>query len=149
MPAGGQTAIANFVAASNGLVLTEWAAKHVADGRWQTLKELVLLTRTVAFSGQVTYKVDPGFKTHPVWNGLQESFLFASTSNVGVTKVATGVKRLAGSPEAIDAVAIRDLPSVGRVVHLAHAGNYASNGWSNTSIQKLVANTLQWSARCN
>lgn len=154
MPAAGQQAISNFVAASNGLVLTEWAAKHVADGRWATLAPLVLLTRTVAFSGQVTYKLDTGYIGHPIWDGLpgssvNYSFVFASTSNVGVTKVASGVRRIVGSNEAIDAVAIRDLPDAGRVVHVAHAGNYAPNGWTNTNIQRLMANAVRWSARCN
>jgi len=148
MPAAGQTAIADFVAASNGLVLTEWAALQVQQGRWQTLAPLVLLTRTVAFSGQVTYTLDPAFQGHPIWSGLTDSFTIASTSNVGLTKVGAGIRRLASSPEVVDAVAIRDLPSTGRVVHIAHAGNYAPNGWSNASMKKLVANAVGWSARC-
>jgi hypothetical protein len=149
MPAAGQTAIANFVKAGNGVIFTEWAAKHVADGRWQTLKDLVLLTRTVAFSGMVTYKIDQGFSSHPIWNGLAASFFFPSTSNVGVTKVGSGINRLAGSPEAIDAVAIRDLPGAGRLVHVAHAGNYQTSGWSYADIQTLMANAAKWAARCN
>jgi hypothetical protein len=148
MPAAGQTAIVNFANAGNGVVFTEWAAFQVANNRWQTLAPLVLLTRTQAYSGQVTYTIDPAFAAHPVWKGLPASFTFASTSNVGTTKVAAGVTRIAGSPQAIDAVAIRDA-AVGRVVHLAHAGNYASNGWSNTNIQTLVANAVGWAARCN
>ncbi len=56
--------------------------------------------------------------------------------------------RIAGSPQAIDAVAIRNAPS-GRVVHLAHAGNYAPNGWTNANVQTLVANATGWVARCD
>ncbi len=149
IPVAGQTSIASFVAASNGLVLTEWAAKQVADGRWQTISDLVLLTRTVAFSGQVNYTIDPGFVGHPIWFGVPPTFQFPSTSNKGVTKIGSGIKRIAGSPEAIDAVAIRDLPNVGRVVHIAHAGNYSSNGWSNQNIQLVVSNAARWAARCN
>ena len=149
MPSGGQTAIVNYVAQSNGLVLTEWAAKHVADMRWQTLAPLVLLSRTVAYSGQVTYTIDPGFTGHPIWEGLTDSFTFASTSNVGLTKVGSGIKRIAGSTQAIDAVAVRDLASQGRIVHIAHAGNYAPQGWTNPNIQRLVANAAKWAARCN
>ncbi|MBI4701568.1 MAG: hypothetical protein HY744_10470 [Deltaproteobacteria bacterium] len=148
MPAGGQNAIVSFVNASGqGLVLTEWAAFQVAGGRWQTLAPLVLLTRTKAFSGQVTYAVDGAFAGHPIWTGLPASFALASTSNVGSTKIAPFVIRAAGSPEAIDAVAVRDAP-VGRVVHVAHAGNYAPNGWTNSNMQKLVANAVGWVARC-
>lgn len=153
MPQGGQDAIVNFVAGSNGLILTEWAALQVAQGRWATLSSLVLLSRTVAYSGQVRYQLDTGFIGHPIWDGLPGSsadyeFKFASTSNVGVTKVANGVKRIVGSPQAIDAVAIRDLPAEGRVVHVAHAGNYSPNGWTNDKIQRLIANSANWAARC-
>ncbi|HEY3444871.1 MAG TPA: hypothetical protein VGK67_00850 [Myxococcales bacterium] len=147
MPAAGQTALVNFFNAGNGLVFTEWAAFHVASGRWQTLKPLVLLSRTVAYSGQVTYSVDPAFAAHPVWQGLPASFTFASTSNAGLTQIAPGTTRVAGSPQAIDAVAIRDLPR-GRIVHVAHAGNYASNGWTNPNVQRLLANAAGWVARC-
>lgn len=148
MPVAGQQALLDFAnVAGGGVVLTEWAAFHVASNRWQTVKPLVLLQRTVAYSGQVTYTVDPPFAQHPIWTGLPPSFTFASTSNVGVTKVAPGVTRIAGSPQAIDGVAIRDTP-VGRVVHIAHAGNYAPNGWSNTNVQKLVSNAVGWAARC-
>jgi hypothetical protein len=148
MPAAGQTAIVDFVNAGNGLVLTEWAAYQVANGRWQTLAPLVLLTRTKAYTGQVTYTVDPGFASHPLWAGLPASFTFASATNVGVTRTAANVVRVAGSAQAIDGVALRDAP-VGRVVHVSHAGNYSPNGWTNTNIQKLMGNAVGWTARCD
>jgi hypothetical protein len=148
MPAAGQTAIVNFVNAGNGLVLTEWAAYQVANNRWQTLAPLVLLNRTAAYSGQVTYGVDAAFAAHPIWAGLPATFTIASTSNVGITKVASGVTRIAGSAQAIDAVAIRDVPK-GRVVEVAHAGNYAPNGWTNANMKLLMSNAVGWAARCN
>jgi len=147
MPLAGQTAIVNFVNAGNGVVFTEWAAFEVANGHWTTLASLVLLTRTNAYSGQVTYNIDPAFAAHPVWAGLPATFTFASTSNTGITKIAAGVTRIASSPQSIDAVAIRDAPA-GRVVHIAHAGNYAPNGWTNPNIQKLIGNAAGWAARC-
>ncbi|MBI5533361.1 MAG: hypothetical protein HY898_11630 [Deltaproteobacteria bacterium] len=147
MPVAGQTALVNYVSAGGGLVLTEWAAYHVASGRWQTLKPLVLLSRNVAYAGQVTYTVDAPYATHPIWAGLPSSFTFASTSNVGMAVTGPGIHRIAGSPQSVDAVVIRDLP-VGRVAEIAHAGNYAPNGWTNTNIQKLVTNSVGWVARC-
>lgn len=148
MPAAGQVALVNAVASGVGLVLTEWAANHVASGRWQTLAPLVLLNRTVAYSGQVTMTVETAFSTHPIWAGVPSTFTFASTSNVGLARVAPGVVRLATSPQALDPVVIRDGPS-GRVVHFSHAGNYAPNGWTNSNITRLVANAAGWAARCN
>lgn len=148
MPVAGQQALLDHAnVAGGGVILTEWAAYHVAAGRWQTVKPLVLLQRTVAYSGQVTYTIDPAYVAHPLWTGLPGSFVLASTSNVGVTKFGPNVSRIVGSPEAIDAVAVRDTP-IGRVVHIAHAGNYAPNGWSNVNMQKLVANAVGWAARC-
>jgi hypothetical protein len=148
MPVAGQRALVDHVERDGGgLVLTEWAAYHAASGRWQTLGALVLLHRTIAYSGQVTYSVEPGLAAHPLWSGLPASFTFASTSNVGVAKVGPGILRVAASPQAIDAVVLRDAP-VGRVVHLAHAGNYAPNGWTNTNLQHLVTNAVGWVARC-
>jgi len=148
IPQAGQDAIVNFVKASNGLVLTEWAAQHVASGRWQTLKDYVLLERTLSFTGLTTYAVDPAFANHPIWEGMPPSFKFSSTSNVGLIHLGNGNKRVAGSPEALDAVAIRDEPKQGRIAHIAHAGSYNDNGWVNPDITRLVANAANWAARC-
>ncbi|MCC6528248.1 MAG: hypothetical protein IT373_36725 [Polyangiaceae bacterium] len=152
MPAEGQQAIVDFVAAGHGLVLTEWAAFHVAaEGtpRWQTLAPLVLLGRTGGHSGQVTYEVEPSYASHPIWAGLPAAFSFTSSSNVGRIHPAPGVARLARSPQVLDAVAIRDLPPAGRVVHLAHAGNHVVHGWTNVNLLRLVANAVGWAARCD
>jgi hypothetical protein len=149
MPVAGQTAIYDFVVTKgNGLVLTEWAALHVANKQWATLQPLVLLQRTGAFTGVVTYTVDSAFATHPLWKGLPASFTLNSSSDVGLTAVAPYVTRVASSPQALDAVAVRDAPT-GRVVHLAHAGSYNTTaGWSNTNVLTLMANAVGWSARC-
>jgi hypothetical protein len=148
MPVEGQQAIASFINASNGVVLTEWASQHVASGRWKILKDFVLLDRTVSFGGLVTYTVEPAFSNHPIWEGLPPSFKFSSTSNVGLVKLGNGNKRIASSPEALDPVAIRDEPKQGRVAQIAHAGSYNDNGWANPNITALVANAANWAARC-
>jgi hypothetical protein len=148
MPVEGQQAIASFIQGSNGVIFTEWAAQHVASGRWQLLKDYVLLERTISFSGLVSYNVDAAFASHPIWQGLAPSFKFSSTSNVGLVRLGNGNKKIASSPEALDAVAIRDEPKQGRIVHIAHAGNYNDNGWANENIRTLVANAANWAARC-
>lgn len=163
MPAEGQKALVEFVRAGHGLVLTEWAAFHLAakpTPRWQLLEPLVLLERSESYGGRVTYEVEPAFASHPLWAGLPASFTFTSTSNVGTVKRAPGVARIASSPQATDAVAIRDLPAPaggggagagaggGRIVHLAHAGNHVTYGWVNVNVQRLMANAVSWVARC-
>jgi hypothetical protein len=97
----------------------------------------------------VHYEVDPAYAKHPLWAGLPSSFTLSSTSNVGTVRALPGVARIAHSPEASDVVAIRDVPSSGRVVHLAHAGNHVSAGWVNVNVQRLVANAVGWAARCD
>ena len=148
MPAGGQNAIVSFVNAGNGLVVTEWAAYHVDNGRWQTLAPLVLLQRTNSFIGQVTITVDQDFANHPLWNGVASSFTLAAPVNVGLAVIAPGVTRIATSPEALDAVVIRELAGTGRVVHVTDAGNYQATGWTNANLKKLMTNAAGWSARC-
>jgi hypothetical protein len=150
MPAAGQKAIVDFVHSGHGLVLTEWAAFHVAADPtpgWQILKPLVLLSRTGGYIGQLTYEVEPTFASHPIWAGLPPSFTFSSASNVGTIDPASGATRVAHSTQAMDAVALRDFEP-GRVVHLAHAGNHVSHGWSNVNIQRLVTNAVGWAAHC-
>lgn len=150
MPVTGQQAIVDFVNAANGLVMTEWAANYVKQGRWQTLKPFVLLERTVAFSGQVDYQIEPAFVNHPIWAGFsQPSFVVNSASNLGITRLGPGIKRVATSTAVLDPVAILELPDTGRVVHLAHSGNYAPFGWSNPNIRKLLANSVRWTTRQN
>jgi hypothetical protein len=150
MPPEGQKALVDFVAAGHGLVISEWAAYHVAASpapRWQILKPLVLLERERSFTGQVTYTVEPAFASHPIWEGLPASFTFSSGSNVGAMPSVPGAARVATSPQAGAAVALLQAPR-GRVVHLAHAGNHASGGWSNVHVQRLVANAIGWAAGC-
>ena len=147
MPAGGQSAILAFVNAGNGLVLTEWAAYHVASGRWATLAPLVLLNRTTTYTGSVTAAVDPARATHPIWEGLPSSFTFSGAVNVGKAKSGSYLSVIGTSPEAFDLVVLSDAP-VGRVAHFAGSGNYVPNGWSNTNLQKLMANAAGWTARC-
>ncbi len=151
MPVEGQQALVAFVGHGGGLVLSEWAAFQLAavpTPRWKLLEPLVLLERTGSHGGRVTYEVEPTFASHPLWAGLPPSFSFSSTSNVGTVKAAPGIARVAHSPEAGDAVASRELPSSGRIVHLAHAGNHVPHGWANVNLQRLMTNAVGWVARC-
>lgn len=151
MPVEGQQAIAAFVARGGGLVLSEWAAFQLAaapEPRWKLLAPLVLLDRSGSRSGRVTYEVEPSFASHPLWAGLPPSFSFSSSSNVGTIKAAPGIARVAQGSDVGDTVAIRDLPSSGRIVHLAHAGNHVAHGWANVNVQRLMTNAVGWVARC-
>jgi hypothetical protein len=152
MPAAGQQALVDFVAASNGIVFTEWAAFHVLNGQWKTLAPLVLLQRAMSANGIIEYDVDPAFTGHPLWAGLPATFKLSGASNVGLAINVSGVAVVAHSPQANDAVAIREIAGSGRVVHVAHTGNYnTSSGWSgvnNAPAGTLLGNAASWAARC-
>ena len=144
MPAGGQTAIVNFVAGGGGLVNTEWSALQVASGRWQTLKPLVLLSRTSGTSGSLDYTVATGLSSHPLWSGLPASFSFPSGTNVGAMIPGPGVIRIATSVLAGDGVVARDLENAGRIVQLSTAGNFVSGTFNDANLQKLIINACKW-----
>ncbi len=157
MPPAGQKAIADFVANRGGLILSEWAALQVAQGRWQTLAPLVLLQRSGGISGFVDYTVEPAFQNHPLWAGIVDpngaavaTFNFATASNVGVVNPGPGVVRVATSKLAGDALAIRDAPNVGRIVELSTAGNYSPGTWGQGgnpgNLMKLVINACKWAS---
>src|SRR5207249_349668 len=114
-------------------------------GRWQTLKPLVLLQRTTGTIGNIDYNVTQAFAAHPLWAGLPASFSFATATNVGVVLPGPGVVRVATSNLAGDAVALRDLQGVGRIVQLSTAGNYSPMTWTNANLQRLVVNACKWS----
>jgi hypothetical protein len=149
LPTEGQRAIADFASSGGGLVLSEWAAFHVAaePPRWQLLAPLVLLDRRTSTHGRQTWSVAPAFASHPIWAGLPASFTFDSTSNVGFVRPGSGAASVATSPDAGDVVALRDGPG-GRVAHLAHAGNQLEEGWQNVNVQALLVNAALWAARC-
>ncbi len=146
MPAAGQTAIANFVGGGGGIVVTEWAAFQVASNRWQTLKPLVLLSRTSGITGSLDYAVAQGFQTHPLWSGLPASFTFPSGTNVGAMIPGPGVARVATSNLAGDGVVARDLVNAGRIVDLSTAGNFAPNTFTDVNLQKLMVNACKWAS---
>jgi hypothetical protein len=146
MPVAGQTAIANFVAAGGGLVNTEWAALHVANGQWATLKPLVLLSRTSGTTGTLDYTVAQGFAMHPLWAGLPAMFTFPSATNVGAMIPGPGVVRVASSMAAGDGVVARDLLNSGRIVEVSTAGNFVPNTWTDANLQKLMVNACTWAS---
>ena len=91
MPAAGQSAIVSAFNAGAGAVFTEWAAYEAFEGRWVTLKPLLLTTyATGTIQGLGTYTLSSA--AHPVWTGLPATF----TTTVDVAS-ASGVIVTAGS----------------------------------------------------
>ncbi|MFN7131458.1 MAG: Ig-like domain-containing protein, partial [Myxococcales bacterium] len=149
MPAAGQTAITSANSSGTGVVLMEWAAYHVLNNRWQTLRNLLLFSRTSGVSGNLTFSLESS--GHPIWEGVPGTFTtsVAMGANVGNTLI-NGGQRIAGCSQCSSiGVAVRD--SVGRIVQLAHAGNWNNGGtaWtSDANTTRMTVNSVRWAGRC-
>ncbi len=156
MPAAGQAAVDAAVRGGAGFVFTEWAAYHILNSRWSTLRPYQLFTRSSGNTGRLTFTREA---THPIWAGLPASFTTVSSLgvNVGATLVNGGV-RIAGCDLCTGVgVAVRDSSSAsGRVVQIAHAANYTGSGigtgsgvWTgDANTSTMLVNALLWAARC-
>src|SRR3989442_13585096 len=79
--------------------------------------------------------------------GLPQRFAFATATNIGTCVPGPGVVRVATSNAAGDAMVIRDLLGVGRLVQISTAGNYTNGTWTNANLQRLMINSVQWASK--
>jgi hypothetical protein len=147
MPVAGQTSILNAAGGTTGVVFYEWAANHITSNQWQTLKPLLILSRTGAMQVASTYTLT---MNHPVWTGLPNSFTFLS----GVTANNTGPLANGGVQVATctqnnsPAVAVRDGAS--RIVEDGSAPDWnGDTAWQTDPNRKqLVINYAKWATHC-
>jgi hypothetical protein len=151
MPQAGQQAIVNANTNSGtGVIFSEWGAYQVSSARWQTLKNILVLTRTSGITSTQTYTLE--VMNHSIWTGLPASWktVNAMGGNSG-SALANGGVRIAGCAECGNGagVVVKDGP--GRVVQHAHAGNYMQGGvaWTNdANLIKLMVNSANWATKC-
>jgi hypothetical protein len=152
IPAGGQSSIVTAVNAGTGLVMTEWTSYNVQNGRYQQLASLILLPRTNGTTAPAT--ITPTLTDHYVWTGIGSSFDTITVSwNTGSTLTNGGVSLGSCSACAGPVGAVRDSVSAGRVVQLAHAGDYWESGgspeWtSDPNLLKMTVNSVVWATKC-
>jgi hypothetical protein len=140
MPAEGQTALLDYVGAGGGLVVTEWAAWEVSNGRYQGLTPLIPVTRTGGATGIFNHAV---VADHPVTAGVSAIFRVTSGVGLGVRNSGTVVVELAdGSPAVVTKGYGR-----GRLVYFAQAGNYFGfRPFLGADMQRLLANAADWTS---
>lgn len=153
MPAAGQTSIVNANAAGTGVVALEWMAYFIGNGQWQTLKSLQLLQRSSGTTAKLTFTLQA--PNHPIWDGVPTTFTttYSLGANMGSTLVNGGVQ-IASCAECSSAgVVVKD--ATGRMVQIAHAGNYdqtsanAALTWKNdVNTTRMLTNAVKWAARC-
>lgn len=142
MPLGGQTALRDYVTNGGGLVVTEWFAFEISEGRYSVLSDLQILARSTGMQGSEDYTV--ASSNHPVTAGLPPNFTVPYHGfNVGQA-VNGGSPVVTGSISG-DAVVAAEIES-GRVVQLATAASYFGyNPW-NMDMQQLLVNSISWVA---
>jgi hypothetical protein len=136
MNESGQTALVDFVKSGGGLVFTEWIVNDAQ--RHTTMADLIMLTRTSGSNGTEMYSV---IKSHPVVEGIAETFSVTTGTNVGMA--TSGTVLVTGSV-AGDAVVVKE-HELGRIVEFASAGNWDGyDPFAEANMQKLLVNAVSW-----
>ncbi len=148
MPVEGQDAIVAAVNAGTGLVMTEWSAYQVDEGRYQSLAPFVLLPRSSG--SETTSEITATLTGHYIWTGIPETFTTVAVGwNQGSALANDGVSLGTCSACSGSVGAVRDSESAGRVVQLAHAGDYEGYAWAtDANLLKMTVNSVKWAARC-
>jgi hypothetical protein len=143
MPAGGQTALKNFVAAGGGLISTEWLAYEVANGNYTLMQELIPLTWREFAEGVFTWGV---VHAHPVTAGVSPVFNVSTTADLGTANSGTVlVTSSTGDP-----MVITKSFGGGNTVHFACAGNYFGHRpFTVPDMQRLFLNAANWLTGAN
>lgn len=152
MPQSGQQAITGAQSGSGvGVVMTEWVAYEVSTNRYQTLKSLLLFPRQ---SGNIQKMTFTQAVNHPIWTGLPNSFTTTNQMGFNISSMLqNGATMIASCSQCQNiGVAVKDgMGNTGRIVQIAHAGNFSSGGmtWSNdTNTTKMLTNSIGWAAHC-
>lgn len=146
MPSSGQSAIIAANTAGTGLVMTEWIAYSIQQGRFTQFSPVLLFSRSSGQSGPMTFNLTSA--GHPIWAGLPTSFTANAGGNVGSTLTNGGVQ-IASCTSCGIGVAVKDV--TGRIVQLAHAANYtkSSTFWTTeTNLRLQMINAVKWAGRC-
>jgi hypothetical protein len=151
MPAAGQNAIVAANAVGTGFVSTEWAAYQASVGRWLTLRQLVLMSRTTATTGTTSYTLTVA--NHPLWAGLPTTFSSAVSMayNSGVpANGGTTIATCSACTGVGAGVVARDtVGGAGRIVYLAHAASYQSALWhTDANLVRMFTNAAKWATGC-
>jgi hypothetical protein len=152
MPLSGQQSILNAQQNNGtGVVMTEWAAYHVLNGRWSTLSSLLLATRITGITATMSYTlVNSG---HPIWNSLATSFSTTVTFGYStLNALKNGSIIIANCPTCgTPAVIVRPgLGRAGRIVQIAHSGHGDTTqfNWENeANVQTMMINAVKWAAQ--
>ncbi len=152
MPLSGQQSIVNaHQNSSTGIVMTEWGAYQVLNGRWSILSSLLLAPRVTGATTNMSYSlVSSG---HPIWNGLATNFSTSVTLGYSILGTPVNGSTIIANCGICNTGAVIVRPTsgtTGRIVQIAHAGHYTSGqfNWGNdANILTMMVNAVKWAAK--
>jgi hypothetical protein len=149
-----QARLVEYVRNGGKFIGSEWSAYQVKNGRFQLMKDLVLLVRTSSTTGSITYTIDPAIPVHPVLVGFTGSITVGHTGyTIGTARQfvtvppsvpptqSTVLANHAGTSNA--GIIVRTL-GLGKIVAFSHAGSYSVGVLSNPDVQRLYFNSIMW-----
>uniref|UniRef100_UPI0026243364 glycine-rich protein n=1 Tax=uncultured Pontibacter sp. TaxID=453356 RepID=UPI0026243364 len=150
MPVAGQSALVDFVLDKGKTYITnEWSAYEVDDAKTMVaMTDIVVLKRTSAGGGQVTYSVVSAEAAHPILRGLPATFTLptGSANYGGARSYSSNQPRVLMTSPYGAAVAVREFANGGKAVGFQHVGNYSGSSiLSDGNVQKLYINAVKYS----
>ena len=146
MPSGGQNALVDFVNTQGGLYIhTEWNVWAVSSrGHYSNMTELILFNYSGYGQGANTYTEVNAQSSHQILSDIPSSFSVSCGYNKGTAKTfesnpVTVLMTDSGS----DGIVIREYGN-GKIMGMSHAGNWDYPTLSNTNIQQLYINAINW-----
>jgi uncharacterized membrane protein len=146
MPIGGQNALVDFVNTQGGLYIhTEWNVWAVSSrGHYSNMTELILFNYSGYGQGANTYTEVNAQSGHQILSDIPSSFSVSCGYNKGTAKTfesnpVTVLMTDSGS----DGIVIREYGN-GKIMGMSHAGTWSYPTLSNTNIQQLYINAINW-----
>ena len=145
MPNSGQTALVNLVNTQGGLYChTSWLPYQRGQGKYSTMSELIILQRSTGHSGNMTYSDASGQSSHEILDGVPSSFTINAGADRGyAVSYGSNPVTVLMKEGSYDAVMIRSYGN-GKIMGMSQAANYSGSVLSDTNIQKLFINAINW-----
>ena len=154
MPTSGQQSILN--AQQNcitGVVMTEFAAFQVSNGKWTTLSPLILAPYVSGTAG-TAMDFNLLYAGHPIWTGLANSFNTSVT--IAYQRLGTPISGtvIVANCSICNSNSVFTYPqsgTAGRIVQIAHASHYSfasTFNWGNdANLLTMMINSVKWAVR--
>ena len=146
MPSGGQNALVDFVNTQGGLYIhTEWTAWAVPQrSHYSNMTELILFNYSSYGDGNNIYTEVNAQSSNQILSDVPSSFSVSCGYNKGTAKTfesnpVTVLMTDSGS----DGIVIREYGN-GKIMGMSHAGNWSYPTLSNSNIQQLYINAINW-----